>query len=122
VRSGCPSAYDQPSASAPDANILRHYAENAGRVADGAARAVGRAPATACQHGVGICYADSGQALGPAAAAVPWADLTKIRSQNRTSASRASAQRLRNRPLTCGFFGVSDGIRTHDIQDHNLAL
>ena len=24
--------------------------------------------------------------------------------------------------LTCDFFGVSDGIRTHDIQDHNLAL
>jgi hypothetical protein len=23
--------------------------------------------------------------------------------------------------LTCGFTGVSDGIRTHDIQDHNLA-
>ena len=26
------------------------------------------------------------------------------------------------RALTCSFFGVSDGIRTHDIQDHNLAL
>jgi hypothetical protein len=25
-------------------------------------------------------------------------------------------------PLTCYFSGVSDGIRTHDIQDHNLAL
>ncbi len=24
--------------------------------------------------------------------------------------------------LTCGNTGVSDGIRTHDIQDHNLAL
>ncbi len=24
--------------------------------------------------------------------------------------------------LTCSFSGVSDGIRTHDIQDHNLAL
>ena len=24
--------------------------------------------------------------------------------------------------LTCGNFGVSDGIRTRDIQDHNLAL
>src|SRR5713226_2905479 len=24
--------------------------------------------------------------------------------------------------LTCYFSGVSDGIRTHDIQDHNLAL
>jgi hypothetical protein len=23
--------------------------------------------------------------------------------------------------LTCGFSGVSDGIRTHDIQDHNNA-
>jgi hypothetical protein len=28
----------------------------------------------------------------------------------------------RYRPLTCSFIGVSDGIRTHDIQDHNLAL
>jgi hypothetical protein len=26
------------------------------------------------------------------------------------------------RALSCSFFGVSDGIRTHDIQDHNLAL
>jgi hypothetical protein len=25
-------------------------------------------------------------------------------------------------PLICYFRGVSDGIRTHDIQDHNLAL
>jgi hypothetical protein len=24
--------------------------------------------------------------------------------------------------LTCGNVRVSDGIRTHDIQDHNLAL
>jgi hypothetical protein len=23
---------------------------------------------------------------------------------------------------TCGVFGVSDGIRTHDTQDHNLVL
>jgi hypothetical protein len=24
--------------------------------------------------------------------------------------------------VACHFTGVSDGIRTHDIQDHNLAL
>ena len=29
---------------------------------------------------------------------------------------------LRAGLVTRGFVGVSDGIRTHDIQDHNLAL
>jgi hypothetical protein len=33
-----------------------------------------------------------------------------------------SRSKVRQNALTCSFFGVSDGIRTHDIQDHNLAL
>jgi uncharacterized membrane protein YdfJ with MMPL/SSD domain len=37
-------------------------------------------------------------------------------------ARRRSYRARRERQLTCSFIGVSDGIRTHDIQDHNLAL
>ena len=37
-------------------------------------------------------------------------------------AERKARQCSQQNALTCNFFGVSDGIRTHDIQDHNLAL
>jgi hypothetical protein len=46
----------------------------------------------------------------------------KIGSQNRTAARREA--RLSPQPsiLTCENTGVSEGTRTPDIQDHNLAL
>jgi hypothetical protein len=43
----------------------------------------------------------------------------ETRSQWRAAADLANRKKLRKIALTCSFFGVSDGIRTHDIQDHN---
>jgi hypothetical protein len=53
----------------------------------------------------------------------------KLGSQNRTLLLPESGNPDQRHPehphvraLTCDLSGVSDGIRTHDIQDHNLAL
>ena len=43
-------------------------------------------------------------------------------SRNRTPAPVKLSGRVQLGLLTCAFDGVSDGIRTRDIQDHNLAL
>jgi hypothetical protein len=45
-----------------------------------------------------------------------------IGSQNRTLAPIRKPSRVQLGLLTCTFDGVSDGIRTHDTQDHNLVL
>jgi hypothetical protein len=54
----------------------------------------------------------------------PGQDRLPLGSQNRDSyRSGGTASQAREAvPLACYFSGVSDGIRTHDIQDHNLAL
>jgi hypothetical protein len=43
-------------------------------------------------------------------------------SQNRTPVAAEARFPPGAGPLTCYFSGVSEGIRTPDIQDHNLAL
>jgi hypothetical protein len=43
-------------------------------------------------------------------------------SQNRTSVGKGSTAAIGSMCSDLLELGVSDGIRTHDIQDHNLAL
>jgi hypothetical protein len=67
-------------------------------------------------------YVTETVALLAARAGVAGQDRLPICSQNRTPESREARPSCGPGLLTCGFYGVSEGIRTPDIQDHNLAL